>query len=105
MTRTYSVTFRSPQPEEGNIFAGMTAEIVLLRHGGEQTAIAVPVSAIFADETGAYHVWVLDQASMTARKTPVQLGEMSGESAQVLAGLQTGSTIRRRQVRFPYAPP
>ena len=93
VTRTYSVTFQTPQPEEGNIFAGMTAEIVLQQRGGEQTAFAVPVSAIFADETGAHHVWVLDQASMTARKTPVQVGEMSGESAQVLAGLQTGSTI------------
>ncbi|MEE8586544.1 MAG: efflux RND transporter periplasmic adaptor subunit, partial [Acidobacteriota bacterium] len=93
VTRTYSVTFQTPQPEEGNIFAGMTAEIVLQQRGGEQTAIAVPVSAIFADETGAHHVWVLDQASMTARKTPVQVGEMSGESAQVLAGLQTGSII------------
>lgn len=92
-TRTFEVTIQTSQPEEAEILAGMTAEVLVEVGEPVDSTFAVPVSAVFADVSGEHHVWVLDEVSMTARKVAVKIGELSGVNAQVLAGLSMGETI------------
>jgi multidrug efflux pump subunit AcrA (membrane-fusion protein) len=45
------------------------------------------------DESGKAFVWTVDVSSMKVRRTPVELGELSGSSIEVLKGLKGGDTI------------
>jgi multidrug efflux pump subunit AcrA (membrane-fusion protein) len=85
--------FVTKQPEEGNVFAGMTADVSLVERTLRDDIFMVPVSAVFGDETGAKSVWVLDESTMRPEKRDVELGEMSGESVIVANGLNPGETI------------
>lgn len=100
VTRTYSVTFRTPQPEEANILAGMTAEIVLSGLGDADAAFSVPVAAIFTDDGGRQSVWVVDKASMMPRKVNVTVGDLVGESAMILDGVSNGDQIITAGARY-----
>ncbi len=100
VTRTYSVTFRTPQPEGANILAGMTAEIVLSGLGDADAAFSVPVAAIFTDDGGRQSVWVVDKASMTPRKVNVTVGDLVGESAMILDGVSNGDQIITAGARY-----
>ena len=93
VTRTYAVTFQIPQPSEANIFAGMTAEVMLKGRAADETVFSVPVSAVFTDENGQQSVWVIDKQSMTARKAKVTVGDLVGESAMIRVGVNTGDQI------------
>lgn len=93
VTRTYAVTFRLPQPEEGVILAGMTGEIYVQIGTDSSAGFQVPVSAVFADETGTQCVWILDQDEMTARKAPVEVGDLVDGSILILKGVSEGNTV------------
>lgn len=99
VTRTYDVTFRCPQPESANVFAGMTAEIQITGTGIEVPGWIIPVSAIFGDSTGS-NVWVLDEGAKTARKVPVELGEPSGDGIWVVSGLAPGMRVVTAGAQF-----
>jgi multidrug efflux pump subunit AcrA (membrane-fusion protein) len=71
VTRTYSVTFQTPQPESGRILAGMTAEVLLKGRSEGESVFNVPVSAVFTDEMGQQSVWILEEQSMTVGKAQV----------------------------------
>jgi Tol biopolymer transport system component len=69
-TQTFAVTFTMPQPEEVLIFAGMTAQVwvrptagVAVEDVGE--TFIVPVTAVYADDREATHVWVYDMETGT----------------------------------------
>ena len=93
VTRTYAVTFQTRQPEEGNIFGGMTAEVLVQKSVGAESIFNVPVSAVFTDGNGDQCVWILNEQSMTVRKTPVRVGQLVGEAATILGGVDGGSKI------------
>ena len=93
VTRTYAVTFQTPQPAEGNIFGGMTAEVLLRQAAGGDLVFNVPVSAVFTDENGDQCLWTLDEQFMTVRKAAVQVGQLVGESATILGGVGGGQKI------------
>lgn len=93
VTRTYAVTFQLPQPGKGVILAGMTGEIYVQAREGSGGGFSVPVIAVFADESGTQCVWTLDEQSMTARKAPVEVGDLIGDSALILAGVQEGDIV------------
>lgn len=93
VTRTYSVTFRVPQPASGTILAGMTGEIHLEVPSGEGLGFSVPVSAVFTDANGQSCVWTLDKQTMTPKKAQVEVGEMTGESILLQSGVKEGDTV------------
>jgi len=93
VTRTYSVTFQTEQPEEYVVFAGMTAEIEISGMPGAASGFLVPVAAIFSDDAGNKNVWLLDEGSDKVRKVPVELGDPSGEGIWVMSGLESGERI------------
>jgi multidrug efflux system membrane fusion protein len=56
--------------------------------------LTVPGVAVFADESGQPHVWVVDTDSMTVHKRAVETGRPRGtDSLEVLEGLEPGETI------------
>ena len=63
------------------------------REAAGETGFTVPVAAVFTDPNTKPHVWKLDKSSMTVRKTPVEVGEMVGESIMITAGVKRGDTI------------
>jgi len=93
VTRTYSVVYQTPAPESADILAGMTAEVLLTHDTAVSNVFSLPVSAVFTDENGEQCVWVLDSASMTVAKKKVEVGELVGADASILAGLSRGETV------------
>ena len=92
VTRTYSVTFQTSQPETASVYAGMTAEIEVTGSAVGVAGWLVPVSAVFADSSGS-NVWILDEDATQPRKVSVELGEPSGDSIWILSGVETGQTV------------
>ena len=93
VTRTYAVTFQTPQPETGTILAGMTAEVLLKERSEGESVFNVPVSAVFTDEMGQQSVWIVEEQSMTVGKTRVEVGALMGESVVLLSGVSPGQSI------------
>jgi len=95
-TQTYQVTFQMRRPKGINILPGMTATVVgsppVKERGGDR--FVVPALAVFADEAGVSHVWVVDKETMKVQKRKVKTGELTGtDSIQILEGLESGERI------------
>jgi RND family efflux transporter MFP subunit len=98
VTRTFSATLRFDPPDDVNIKPGMTATVrihikpELLGTVGA-SSVSIPASAALTDDTGQAFVWVVDPTAMTVKRTPVQLGSLSGERVFVKSGLTSGQQI------------
>lgn len=93
-TQAYKVTLLMLQPEDANILPGMTASVTITRSAETDTTISIPATAVFADETGASHVWVFNPDDQTVKLRPVTTGNLTGsENIQIDAGLETGDII------------
>ena len=89
VTRTYAarVAFSDNQvPAE----LGQSARVYFLM--GESAGLAVPLSAVSAEE-GAAYVFVLDAQTSTVKKTPVRLGAFSERLVPVLEGLSAADYV------------
>jgi RND family efflux transporter MFP subunit len=98
VTRTFSATLRFDPPDDVNINPGMTATVRIDVPRDAQFArgaarISIPASAAITDETGQAFVWVIEPGSMTVKRTPVQLGNLSGSRVFVSSGLASGQQI------------
>jgi RND family efflux transporter MFP subunit len=94
-TRTYAMTLIFDNPPDVNILPGMTAKV---RVGGPGTqdvleSIWLPARAARTDDTDEAFVWVVDATSMKVQRTPVTLGELSGDLVQITGGLESGQQI------------
>jgi multidrug efflux system membrane fusion protein len=93
-TQTYQIVLEMPQPEGISILPGMTATVAGQAAAGENVPIIVPAAAVFANETGVSHVWVIDPGSKTVSMRAVTTGELTGtEGIEVLEGLNPEETI------------
>lgn len=93
-TQSFRVTFALPQPEGVNVLPGMTSTVVRYPPPGEDIEIVVPAIAIFADETGSSHVWVVERGTGTVERRVVRTGDLSEtDSIVVLEGLAPGEEI------------
>jgi len=94
-TRTYAVTLAFDNPPDVNILPGMTAKVRIGGPGAETAmeTIWIPAHAARTDDTGEAFVWVVDATSMKVRRTPIALGELSGDLVQVMVGLEGGEQI------------
>jgi RND family efflux transporter MFP subunit len=94
-THTFRITLTMPQPEGLNLLPGMTATTI--RYAPEREAgdeIVIPAIAIFADESGASHVWVVDRDANTVHRRPVATGELRGtDDIAIVEGLEPGEMI------------
>ncbi len=97
-TQTFPVTFTMPQPENLNVFPGMTALIVVsdiaLAEDEPDAPLTVPAHSVFSDEAGNSRVWVIDPGDLTVHERPVTVGPVTGTDAiVVLSGLEAGERI------------
>ena len=98
-TLTYQVTLLMTQPEDITVLPGMTANVVGTTQTGQTeteitTNIVIPAAAVFADETGTSHVWVVNRDTMTAHNREVKTGSLTGTAAiSIISGIEPGETI------------
>ena len=88
-TRTFPATFTFDNPGDVTIRSGMTAKLTLDVPAEIATAsgLRIPSVAAVADEGGGFYVWIVDPDTLIVARGPVELGELTGESVQVLSGL------------------
>lgn len=92
----FPVTLRLEQPPQG-IYPGMTAEVRLSIHQGEQAGgFLLPASAIVAGVgtgSGRHFVFVYDPQTSTVQKRPVLVTGGQREMARVSEGLGEGDIV------------
>jgi RND family efflux transporter MFP subunit len=95
-TQTFQVTLLMKQPEDVNILPGMTANVVVTGASTEGLGdqIVIPAIAVFADESGTSHVWVVDPKTSETHRRKVTTGSLTGkESIRITDGLKPGEMI------------
>jgi len=94
ITQSFTVTFSMPNPDDVNIFPGMTATyIVETDLFAEHAYFLIPVSAVATDLNGQQYTWVVNSESMTVSKRPIKVADLSGSQIQVISGIKEGEEI------------
>ena len=90
VTRTYKARVSLSNPPDG-LELGMTASVTLINNTNSDSAIFIPLSAIY--QTGdTPNVWVVDDKGVL-RLTKVKVGEFKDDKIQVITGLKDGDII------------
>lgn len=97
-TQTFEVVLAMPQPEGLLLLPGMTAMVWAESSEVEQEAASnsfvIPATALYADETGKSHVWVVDAQNNTVHKRAVETGDLKGtEEIRVTGELKAGEMV------------
>jgi multidrug efflux system membrane fusion protein len=95
-TQTYQVVLQMPQPEDINIFPGMTASVTLSlgSSAAPDKQMLIPAIAVVAKPDGTSYVWVVDPKEMMVHSQNVNVGAITGsKDIQILEGLKGGETI------------
>ncbi len=95
-TQTYQVVLQMPQPENLNIFPGMTANVTLTvgSHSPYEKITHIPAIAVMAQADGSSFVWIVDSENMTVHKQEVRIGRIEGSNdIEVFEGLEGGEKI------------
>jgi RND family efflux transporter MFP subunit len=95
-TQTYRVVLTMPAPDDISVLPGMTATVEGSRPDEAETddRFVTPAIAVFADETGTSHVWVINPETKTVHRRKVTTGNLTGtDSIQILEGLKAGEMI------------
>jgi len=101
-TQTYQVVLQMPQPEDLNVFPGMTAQVTfdVGSSAVSDSAIRIPAIAVVAEPDGTSFVWEIDPEKMTAHQREVKVGSITGsKNITVLEGLKGGEKIAVAGVR------
>jgi len=107
-TRSYKVTLTMTSPKEFIALPGMSANVHmdfsdLVKKTGSK--LIIPVEAVFSPEgtdlkTKTYKVWKVDNDTMQAKGTQVQIGAINSQGIEIISGLQTGDKIITAGVNF-----
>ncbi|MDO9584612.1 MAG: efflux RND transporter periplasmic adaptor subunit [Desulfomicrobium sp.] len=95
-TQTFQVVFEMEKPDDVSILPGMTALIVGSSQQGvnEDGNFIIPAVAVFGDEMGVSHVWVVQPETMAVERRKVVTGELTGDAGiRVVEGLAAGETV------------
>ncbi|MGI9537144.1 MAG: efflux RND transporter periplasmic adaptor subunit [Desulfocapsaceae bacterium] len=96
-TQTYQVVLAMDQPEEVNIFPGMTAKVTATTSDlpiSGTTSIIIPAIAVLNDADGSEYVWIYSQDSKSVTKAKVSIGPLEGSTNILVSeGLKGGDTI------------
>jgi RND family efflux transporter MFP subunit len=94
-TKTFKVTLKMDKPANYNILPGMTATVfaeLFANESKSNNTIALPVSAVIANNEKQATVWVVDEKTMTVNPKQVTPGLMIGDTMQV-EGLSPGERV------------
>ena len=101
VTQTFTVRVALKAPPDLNLLPGMTATVTMTYRrasvlGGR---ILVPIAAVFQDSTGTQVAWIIGPGGKVVR-SQVKLGAVTGDSIEILEGLQPGDRIAVAGVSF-----
>lgn len=103
-TLTYRVVFTLPIPEEFNLLAGMTGNVIVDMSKittAQNDHISLPVEAVFADPVdGQSFVWQYNAESGRVNKVAVQVGDLVGDKIIVTAGIEAGDIVVAAGVHY-----
>lgn len=91
MTRTYGVKLALTAKDDLPLGATVSVTVAALGHGNA-SVIKLPTSALFKDGNNSA-VWVLDTASMTLKRTPVEIATADGNEVVVSGGIAPGMQV------------
>jgi len=94
-TKTFKVTMQMTASDKFNILPGMTGTVfaeIFPSESSSGTTIALPVSAVIANNKKQATVWLVDEKTMTVNSKEVKPGLMSGNNMQV-DGLSPGDRV------------
>ena len=91
VTRTFTVKLALDASDKLPLGATVNVQAGSLK-GSATAAIKLPTSALRQEGAGTA-VWVLDEASMTVRSQPVQVGTVDGNQVVIAEGLQPGQKV------------
>ncbi|MBP8131299.1 MAG: efflux RND transporter periplasmic adaptor subunit [Candidatus Hydrogenedentes bacterium] len=95
-TQTYALTLRLNTPEGLVALPGMTAQVRIQSESpaGSLEPVRIPAAAVSGTEGGAApYVWVIDADTSRCARREVRLGAISGDSVEILEGLNTGEVV------------
>jgi len=91
-TQTYSVRLSMAQPDDFQVFPGMTAKVKAELADVSSDGFSLPVQAVFGGNDGTKYVWIVG-GDMTVKKHKVSVGEMSGNDISITNGLNGGEKV------------
>ncbi|MCL1123012.1 efflux RND transporter periplasmic adaptor subunit [Shewanella surugensis] len=95
-SQTYTVTFSLQQPDDLNVFPGMSAELTLdLVKADLSTApILLPQTALAKrDSDNASIVWIFDDTTQTVHSSVISIGAVHADGIEVLSGIKLGEQV------------
>lgn len=92
LTQTYQVSFAMPRLPEVNLLPGMTVNVITEKRV-VQDSVLIPVSALDNSVPEQFSVWIYRPEGSVVEKVPVQVGSISEQQVQILAGLNRGDLV------------
>lgn len=96
VTRTFEIRFSLQRPDDIAIMPGMTASVQITPPAdviADDAPIVLPAAAVFGNDDGGSSVWLVDSSSMTVSEAVVQLGALSPDGVDVVAGIVAGDRV------------
>jgi membrane fusion protein, multidrug efflux system len=91
VTRTFTIKLALDASEKLPLGVTVNVQAGALQ-GSQPPVIKLPTSALRQEGAGTV-VWVLDEAAMTVRSQPVQVGTVDGNQVVIASGLQAGQKV------------
>lgn len=95
-TQAYDVTFSMQQPDDLNVFGGMSAKLLIsgVDKPNYEVVAIVPLTAVVNDDTtGENFVWIYDAQAGVISKRVIELGQARKSGVEVLSGVMPGEEI------------
>ena len=99
-TKTFEATYLMEPPEEFNVLPGMTASVTVNMPNLRGAVFNIPERAVFGDIHMQPRIWLLDMDAMTVSSRPVRVGRLTGNSIEVLDGLEQGDVLVTSPTNF-----
>ena len=99
VTRTFEATLEMKAQKNVNILPGMTAQVKAVAKKSSQKRVFIPYKSVFSDDTGYSFIWIVNEDNKV-EKQQIKTGAVSGDSVEVLGGLDEVSRIVSSGVRF-----
>ena len=99
-TKTFEATYLMEPPEDFNVLPGMTASVTINMPSLRGAVFNIPERAVFGDIHMQPRVWLLDADTMTVSSRPVRVGRLTGDSIEVLEGLEPGDVLVTSPTNF-----
>ena len=85
--------------ENVTILPGMTAQVLAIEKANHKRRVFIPYKAVFTDETRSSFIWAVNNDNRVY-KQEVKIGKISGESVEVLSGIEGVLKIVTSGIRF-----